>query len=134
MLSYKRQVHVYETDLMGIVHHSNYLRFFEEARVDWCKKRGLLGGDEKAVFSLAVLETKVKHVRPAKYSDIFQISIQAKISGARVIFQYKLVVEEQLVSLAETVHCNLDAQLRVKRLNSELIKMVENEIWTGTWL
>ena len=97
MLSYQRHVHVYETDLMGIVHHSNYLRFFEEARVDWCRKKGLLGADEKAVFSLAVLETKVRHVRPAKYADFLQIFIQIKISGARIIFQYKLFVSEHMV-------------------------------------
>ena len=134
MLSYQRHVHVYETDLMGIVHHSNYLRFCEEARVDWCKKKGLLGAGEKAVFSLAVFETKVKHVRPAKYSDLIRFAMQVRVEGARIIFQYKLFVKERVVCLAETVHCNLDENLKVKRLNSELIKMVENELWTGTWL
>lgn len=134
MLSYQRHVHVYETDLMGIVHHSNYLRFCEEARVDWCKKKGLLGAEENAVFSLAVLETRLRHVRPAKYSDLIQFYMQVKIVGARIVFQYKIMVNEILVCLAETVHCNLDVNLKVKRLNSALIKMVENELWTGTWL
>ena len=119
---------------MGIVHHSNYLRFCEEARVDWCKKKGLLGAGEKAVFSLAVFETKVKHVRPAKYSDLIRFAMQVRVEGARIIFQYKLFVKERVVCLAETVHCNLDENLKVKRLNSELIKMVENELWTRTWL
>ena len=32
---YLRQPHYYETDQMGIIHHSNYIRWFEEARVDW---------------------------------------------------------------------------------------------------
>lgn len=134
MLSYQRHVHVYETDLMGIVHHSNYLRFCEEARVDWCKKKGLLGSDDKVVFSLAVLETKVKHVKPAKYSDLIQISLQVKIERARLIFQYKIFVGDQIVCVAETVHCNLDLNLKVKRLNSELIEMVGKELWTETWL
>ena len=127
-------MHVYETDLMGIVHHSNYLRFCEEARVDWCKKKGLLGEDEKAVFSLAVIESKIKHIRPAKYSDVIRFAIQARVEGARIILQYKLFVRESVVCLGETVHCNLDVNLRVRRLNSELIKMMENELWTGTWL
>lgn len=119
---------------MGIVHHSNYLRFCEEARVDWCKKKGLLGNDEKAVFSLAVLTTAVKHVRPARYSDIIRFAIQARVEGAKIVFQYKLFVGENIICLAETVHCNLDSNLKVKRLNADLIKMVENELWTGTWL
>ena len=33
--TYSRRVHYYETDRMGVVHHSNYLRYLEEARVDW---------------------------------------------------------------------------------------------------
>ena len=33
--SYKHKVHYYETDQMGMVHHSNYIRWFEEARVDY---------------------------------------------------------------------------------------------------
>lgn len=134
MLIYERRVHVYETDLMGIVHHSNYLRFCEEARVDWCKKKGLLGSEDNAVFNLAVLETKVKHIKPAKYSDLIQFALQAKIEGARLVFQYKLFVGDQIVCLAETVHCSLDLNLKVKRLNSELIQMVEKELWIETWL
>ena len=35
---YERRINYYETDKMGIVHHSNYIRFFEEARLDMMKK------------------------------------------------------------------------------------------------
>ncbi len=133
MWSYQRHVHVYETDLMGIVHHSNYLRFCEEARVDWCKKKGLLDSEDK-VFSLAVLETRVKHVKPAKYSDVVRFAMQVKTEGVRMFFQYKLSVGNHIVCLVETVHCNLDKNLKVQRLGSDLIKMLEKEIWTETWL
>ena len=34
MVPYDHKVQYYETDGMGIVHHSNYIRWFEEARVD----------------------------------------------------------------------------------------------------
>ena len=40
MEAYKRKVHYYETDQMGIVHHSNYIRWFEEARIDFLEKIG----------------------------------------------------------------------------------------------
>lgn len=138
MYEYARQVHVYETDLMGIVHHSNYLRFCEEARVDWCRKHGLqLNGAEDgahAVFSLTVFETKVKHLKPLRYADELKINLQVKAEGARIIFQYKLRANGVLVSLAESVHCKIDVNYRVKRLSSELIKLVENGKWTETWL
>ena len=45
---YTRKVHFYETDQMGIVHHSNYIRWFEEARVDFLEQAGY--GYEKATL------------------------------------------------------------------------------------
>ena len=139
MYCYQRNVHVYETDLMGIVHHSNYLRYCEEARVDWCRKNGLLPhATEKqtAVYSLSVYETRVKHVRPLRYTDILQVYLQIKTEGVRMIFQYQIKAQEsdQVVCLAETVHCSLDENFRIKRLSQELTKLVENQKWTETWL
>ena len=134
VLKFERNVHVYETDLMGIVHHSNYLRFCEEVRVEWCRKSGLLGNDREAVFGLTVLETKVKHIRPLRYGDVMSIEPQVKVEGVRLFFQYRISVQDRIVCLAETVHCNLDLNFKVKRLNPEIIKTVEKEVWTETWL
>lgn len=134
MFEYQRRVHVYETDLMGIVHHSNYLRFCEEARVEWCNKNSLIDSDDKAVFSLTVTETKVKHVKPARYADLLTIQTRTRTEGVRLFFQYRILVDGKIVCLAETVHCNLDLNFKVKRLNPEIIKLVEKEIWTETWL
>lgn len=41
MIKYSRSVNYYETDQMGIVHHSNYIRYFEEARLHWMDEIGL---------------------------------------------------------------------------------------------
>ena len=38
---YIREINYYETDKMGVVHHSNYIRFLEEARCRWMKELGL---------------------------------------------------------------------------------------------
>jgi acyl-CoA thioester hydrolase len=134
VFKYQRRVHVYETDLMAIVHHSNYLRFCEEARVDWCTQKKLIDTSDKAVFGLAVTETRVKHVSPAKYADLLTISVQVRIEGVRLFFQYKITTLERLVCVAETVHCSLDLNFKVKRLNADIIQAVEKEIWTETWL
>ena len=41
MIKYSRSVNYYETDQMGIVHHSNYIRYFEEARLHRMDEIGL---------------------------------------------------------------------------------------------
>ena len=38
---FERKINYYETDRMGVVHHSNYIRFLEEARCDWLEKAGM---------------------------------------------------------------------------------------------
>ena len=42
---YRRLVQYYETDRMGIVHHSNYIRWFEEARTDFLRNNGIVYSD-----------------------------------------------------------------------------------------
>ena len=66
MYTHQHRVQFYETDEMGIVHHSNYLRFCEEARVGWAHSLGLIDYQKKGSASMfAVYETKVRHLKPA---------------------------------------------------------------------
>ncbi len=134
MFRYSRSVHVYETDLMAIVHHSNYLRFCEEARVAWFVERGLFDFSREAIFGLTVYKTRVEHVKPARYADQVDIDVQLKIEGVRLIMQYLLTVQGQVVARAETIHCRLDQNFKVQRLETKLIQLVEKEQWIETWL
>lgn len=134
MLEFKRKINVYETDLMGIVHHSNYLRFCEEARIEWCIQNGLLDTSNEAVFGLTVIETRVLHLKPARYGDTLTIQVQVKAEGVRSYFQYLLKNGDSVVCKAETIHCSLDNQYKVKRLDQKMIRALENEKWIGTWL
>lgn len=89
---YTRRIKFYETDLMKIVHHSNYLRFCEEARVEWAISKGLMTYQQpNGAFQLAVLETKVKHLKPCLFGDDLAILVQAEMSGVKVRFQYRIL-------------------------------------------
>lgn len=134
MFQYSRITHVYETDLMGIVHHSNYLRFCEEARVAWCSEKKLLDGSNQAVFGLTVFETRVKHLAPARYGDQIVISVQVRTEGVRVIFQYRLQVGDKDIVRAETVHCRIDENFKVLRLDKKMLDLLKEEKWTEIWL
>jgi acyl-CoA thioester hydrolase len=133
MLTYERTIHVYETDLMGIVHHSNYLRFSEEARVAWCKKH--LSFLQQNVYDLVVVETKVKHKLPLKYGDTVKIDVQTEISGALFKFQYRISNQIGICALVETTHCSVNKDLKPKRLDDNYINAVKKDnSWTATWL
>jgi acyl-CoA thioester hydrolase len=135
MYNYEHRVQFYETDQMGIVHHSNYLRFCEEARVSWAHDRGLLDYQKKDSASMfAVYETRIRHLKPAQFGDMIKIELQASPQGVRIYLQYRLKAREEVLALAETVHVPLDANLKLVRLPREMTQILEKELWTETWL
>ncbi len=129
MFKYPRTIHVYETDLMGVVHHSNYLRFCEEARVAWFSKNGATSISTDEIFGLVVYETKVQHKMPIRYGDQIEIHMQMKVSGAKLIIQYLIRNQGGVCAQAETIHCRTDRNFKVQRLEKSLIQLVEKEKW-----
>lgn len=122
---------------MGIVHHSNYLRIFEEARVAWAHDRGLIEYQRpESAFQLAVLETKVSHLWPAKFGDDVIVHLQVRLEKARIRFFYKMSLEKKVgeisarvLSRCETLHAALDKDLKPLRPPRKLIEILEKETW-----
>lgn len=135
MFIHRHKVQFYETDLMGIVHHSNYLRFFEEARVAWAHEKGLLDYQQPGSAShFAVYETQVKHLKPSFFGDDLEIEVQGKVEGNRVVFQYRLRGRESVVcALAQTVHVALGPDLKLMRIPPSMKAVMEKEKWTEIW-
>jgi len=135
MYTHQHRVQFYETDEMGIVHHSNYLRFCEEARVGWAHARGLIDYQKKGSASMfAVYETRVRHLKPAFFGDEIEVQLEAKSEGVRIHIQYRLNARGQTLAVAETTHVSLDTNLKLTRLPSAMKQILEKEQWTEIWL
>lgn len=132
--TYKRTVHLYETDLMGVVHHSNYLRYLEEARTSFAQSLGFFKGDIKDSDQLAVYDLRVRYLKPLRFGKTFDILTRARVDGVKVYFQYKILYSDQIYLLGETVHVLVDTSIRVKRLSEEYRQKIGVEPWTETWL
>lgn len=134
MFIYKRFLFVYETDLMGIVHHSNYLRFCEEARIEWCHRfinykalESELGHKDQHVFDLTVVSTQVEHKKPLVYRDEFKIEMTAQIKGALLHFSYSIKNgNDETCALAFTSHCRVLANFKPARLPAHILKAVKD--------
>lgn len=133
--SYQHRVQFYETDLMGIVHHGNYIRFYEEARVAWAHAFGLIDYNkpESASF-FAVIETQVRHIKPLKFGDQVNIQVQARMHKATFEFEYKMFLQDVLVSEARTFHAALAKDLKPIRPPANMREIFAREQWTETWL
>lgn len=117
---FERRINYYETDKMGIVHHSNYIRFLEEARCTMLKKMGMpYSALEANGIMIPVLGVKCDFKHHVTFDDVIVIKLFVKeFNGVRLTMGYSATNKEtgDLVFTAETKHCFTDTNLRPIRL------------------
>lgn len=126
------KVQYYETDQMRIVHHSNYIRWFEEARTDWMDKIGFSYArmEEEGVM-VPVLSVDCQYKTMCMYGEI--VEIEAKIhsfTGVRLQFSYEVRNAEtkEIKATGTSGHAFLNQEYRpisVKRTHPEIYRLIE---------
>lgn len=108
-------VRYYETDQMGIVHHSNYIRYFECGRTDMLKKAGLpIEKIEEAGVMLPVVSVECRYKVPARLGDTLKIlSIIDSFPLAKLTIRNEIFNQDnQLVAEGKVVLGFIDADSR----------------------
>ena len=111
----KFRVNYYDTDQMGVVHHSNYVKYYETARLDLMRKLGLPYSEiEKTGIMLPVVDLNVRYFRPAFFDELLTIRTQIeKVTVARIVFNYKTYNEaEELLSEGSTTLAFISKETR----------------------
>ena len=124
---YRRQVYYYETDQMAIVHHSNYIRWFEEARLDFMDQAGVsYRALEQSGIIIPVVDVQCSYLSSARFDDRLEIRpILTKYTGVRMVFRYEVRFQKDgsLSATGTSSHCFLDENHRpvsLKRRDPEL--------------
>lgn len=127
MSHYTHTVNYYETDKMGITHHSNYIRFMEEARMNFLSEIGYpMTRLEEAGITSPVVSVNCDYKRPTTYADEIDIEVTLiAYSGVRLMLSYDMrnKADGTQVAVATSVHCFIDGNGRpvaLKRLFPEL--------------
>lgn len=108
----RRRANFHETDQMGIIHHSNYIKWFEEARVDFMEQIGF--GYPKAIESgidFAVLDTYCKYRSMVRFADTVEIhAIIKDLRHSRLTIGYIITdaASGKLRAEGYTSHCFYD--------------------------
>lgn len=106
---YTRDVKYYETDRMGVVHHSNYLRILEDARMDWLGDNITYYPDmEKMGIIIPTVYAQGYFKAFLHFGDVFNVRIKLiGYTGARMKFEYEVRNAESgtLCYSGETAHC-----------------------------
>jgi len=112
------RVAFFETDAMGVVHHSNYLRFFEIARTRWLEEHDVpYAAYLELGLQLPVIHCEVDYHESARFDDSLQITSWLEwVRGASMRIAYRVECEERLLASGATEHASVNADGRVRRL------------------
>lgn len=130
---YERKINYYETDRMGVVHHSNYIRFLEEARCNWLESIGLpFATLEENGITIPVLAVNCEYKHHVTFNDVIIVEMVIKeYTGVRMTVQYRIINKNtsDIVLVGETKHCFTNENLRpinLKKFNKEFSNKFEN--------
>lgn len=135
MKAYLHKTQYYETDQMGIIHHSNYIRWFEEARIDFLEQMGYgyLRLEEEGIYS-PVLEVQCTYKSRIKFGDVVEIQIILKESTPyrfTVAYQFYDRNTGSLRAYGETRHCYINKEglpISIKRTNLEFFQLLSQQL------
>ena len=108
---YRHIVQYYETDKMGITHHSNYIRWMEEARIDFMSKIGWSYAKlEKEGIISPVVAVECKYMQSTTFGDTVDIEVTVKeFKGVKLKLKYFMKNDKgNKVCEAYSEHCFLD--------------------------
>ena len=121
--AFSRRVQYYETDMMGVVHHANYIHWMEEARIDWMDQMGFPYGamEEKGIVS-PVKALSCEYKAPCTFGDTVIVAISVEsFNGVVMAIRYIMKKETgDIVCEARSEHVFLNREGRFIRLKREL--------------
>ena len=114
MKDYIRRINYYETDKMGITHHSNYVRFMEEARIDYLEQLGCgyVRWESDGIAS-SVIGIECTYRRPTSFGDEIRVCVaiteykRLKLTVSYTMYDTKT---GETVFIGKSHHCFLNAE------------------------
>ncbi len=112
------RVRYYETDAQGVVHHANYLKYFEMARVEQLLAAGHDYAElEASGVVLVVAKASCRYLRPSRFGDVLRLVIRTeRARGARIDHTYRVLRGEELIAEGETALACINRDGALQRL------------------
>lgn len=126
---YIRRAKYYETDQMAIIHHSNYIRWFEEARIDFLEQIGFSYEKMEALGVMSpVLSVECVYKHYVKFNQTVSIEINMpKFNGVKMIVEYVVrnVDTNEVCVIGRTEHGFIDKNFKVISLKKSYPEMYD---------
>lgn len=127
---YERKTNYYETDQMAVIHHSNYIRYMEEARIDYLEQMGLpYKAIEEQGILIPVLSISCEYRSSVRYGDTVSISVfTTRFNGIKLELAYEIRDKKsnELRAKGTSSHCFLNKSFQPIRLKKTHPKLYED--------
>jgi len=117
----EHRIAFYETDAMTVVHHANYLHFFERARVEWLQEHDQPYSEYvEQDIHFAVTQAQVNYHRSSRFNDLLRITTWMEwVRGASLSMAYRVERDGELIASGQTEHAAVSGEGRVRRIPRE---------------
>jgi acyl-CoA thioester hydrolase len=114
-----------ETDRMGLLHHANYLVYFEQGRTELLRTQGFTYKTmEDEGFLLVLTKAAVRYKSPARYDDVLTLrTIVTRTTAVRIEHRYEVYRGGALIAEGETTLASVDREGRIQALPEWLQQM-----------
>jgi acyl-CoA thioester hydrolase len=111
-----------ETDRMGLLHHANYFVYFEQARTEMLRSRGLSYREiEDSGHLLVIIEIGCKFRKPAYYDDVLTIrTAVARVTHVKIVHEYKVLRGDELLAEGHSTLACVDREGKPQALPASL--------------
>ena len=129
----KHKVQYYETDMMGVTHHANYIRWMEEARIDLMDRMGFPYKKMEAEGVLSPVKSlQVNYLKPCTFGDEVEITAKVKdFNGVVITIAYEMRLDGEPVFSGTSEHVFLDRDgkfVRMRRVMPGFCEAVERQL------
>ena len=127
MKSFKLRVYYYDTDKIGVVYHSNYLKWMEIARTEYFRDILPYKNIENMGFILPVKSLNIEYIDSAKYDDEIEIFVKIEeINSIKIKFYYEMYDSNKVLKAkARTVNVFVDKNGKLKRISKEMLEILK---------
>jgi acyl-CoA thioester hydrolase len=122
----RMRVRFCDTDLMGIVHHANYLAYFEAGRVAWLRRRGVTYSEWAGRgMHLPVVDASLRYRQPARFDDLIDVeTVLSELRAASLRYDYRIRRDGLLLAEGTTRLACVDEKHAVRRFTDEMLEVL----------
>jgi len=114
----EHRVNFFDTDTMGVVHHSNYIRWFEIGRVEFLRKAGITLNELMSDgYSFPIVNVDAKYISPARFDDELIIeTTPIALTKAKMEFTYRILSKQEAKVLVTGMSKNVFTSLKTGKV------------------